>query len=91
MRLSLRTKLFLFVPVVALVPWLGYQTYDRLTRFAVEAQTESLRTLAEILQAELQTVRIQTPPAGTVLAASPLLRAPTLDGFCTNRVLTHAC
>ena len=81
MKLSLRTKLFLFVPVVALVPWLGYQTYDRLTRFAVEAQTESLRTLAEILQAELQTVRIQTPPSGTVLAASPLLRAPTLDGF----------
>ena len=81
MRLSLRTKLFLFVPVMALVPWLGYQTYDRLTRFAIEAQTESLRTLAEILHAELQTVSIQIPSKGSVLDASPLLRAPTLDGF----------
>lgn len=81
MRLSLRTKLFLFVPVMALVPWLGYQTYDRLTRFAIEAQTESLRTLAEILHAELQTVSIQMPSKGSVLDASPLLRAPTLDGF----------
>jgi signal transduction histidine kinase len=81
MRLSLRTKLFLFVPVMALVPWLGYQTYDRLTQFAVEAQTQSLQTLAEILHAELETVRIPEPPEGAVLDASPLLRKPTLDGF----------
>ena len=56
MMLSLRTKLFMFVPVFALVPWLGYQTFHKLQHFATQAQSEALRVLAQSLQPELDTV-----------------------------------
>ncbi|HCL69193.1 MAG TPA: hypothetical protein DIC49_06715, partial [Gammaproteobacteria bacterium] len=56
MMLSLRTKLFMFVPVFALVPWLGYQTFQKLQHFATQAQSEALRVLAQSLQPELDAV-----------------------------------
>ena len=81
MKWSLRAKLFLFVPVLAALPWLGFQTYERLTQFAVQAQTDSLRTIADILHAALETEAFDPQVASTVLTTEPLTRSPTLDGF----------
>ena len=47
MRWSLRAKLFVFVPVLAVLPWLGWHTLERLQLFAIRAQTEALAVLAD--------------------------------------------
>ena len=69
MKFSLRIKLFLFVPVFALVPWLGYQTFQKLQYFATEAQSEALRVLAESLKPELDI--LNRPEAVVWNATSP--------------------
>ncbi|HBX27157.1 MAG TPA: hypothetical protein DEF72_06975 [Gammaproteobacteria bacterium] len=81
MKLNLRTKLFMFVPVFALVPWLGYQTFQKLQYFATEAQSEALHILAQSLQPELDaTLRSDSQP-GLRFAPEPMRREPVLDGF----------
>ena len=81
MKLSLRIKLFLFVPVFALVPWLGYQTFQKLQHFATEAQSEALRVLAESLKPELDTLLRADKLSGLRLVPEPMRRVPLLDGF----------
>lgn len=81
MKLSLRIKLFLFVPVFALVPWLGYQTFQKLQNFATEAQSEALRVLAESLKPELDALGRMDKLPGLRLAPEPMRRVPLLDGF----------
>ena len=81
MKLSLRIKLFLFVPVFALVPWLGYQTFQKLQHFATEAQAEALRVLAESLKPELDTLLRADKLSGLRLVPEPMRRVPLLDGF----------
>ncbi len=81
MRLSLRVKLFVFVPVLALLPWLGYQTLHKLQLFATEAQAEALRVLADTLRVELDTIPVDAPTGGLTLTVEPLPQAPVLDGF----------
>ena len=81
MKLSLRIKLFLFVPVFALVPWLGYQTFQKLQHFATEAQSEALRVLAESLKPELDALGRMDKLPGLRLAPEPMRRVPLLDGF----------
>ena len=81
MKLSLRVKLFVFVPVLALLPWLGYQTFQKLEVFATEAQTEALRVLAEPLRVELEALAPPIPPRGLTFTVEPLAQAPVLDGF----------
>jgi signal transduction histidine kinase len=81
MKLSLRVKLFVFVPVLALLPWLGYQTLQKLEVFATEAQTEALRVLAEPLRVELEALAPPIPRRGLTFTVEPLAQAPVLDGF----------
>ena len=81
MKLSLRIKLFLFVPVFVLVPWLGYQTFQKLQHFATEAQSEALRVLAESLKPELDTLARADKLPGLRLVPEPMRRVPLLDGF----------
>ncbi len=81
MRLGLRLKLFLFVPVVALLPWLGYQTYVKLDVFVVEAQAESMRVLAETLRAELDALPPSRARASRGLAVEPFAEPSVIDGF----------
>ncbi len=81
MKLSLRIKLFLFVPVFAMVPWLGYQTFQKLQHFATEAQSEALRVLAESLKPELDILSRPETIAGLRVAPEPMRRAPVIDGF----------
>jgi len=81
MKLSLRIKLFLFVPVFALVPWLGYQTFQKLQHFATEAQSEALRVLAESLKPELDALNPIDKQPGLRLGPEPMRRPPVLDGF----------
>ena len=81
MKLSLRIKLFLFVPVFMLVPWLGYQTFQKLQHFATEAQSEALRVLAESLKPELDTLARADKLPGLRLVPEPMRRVPLLDGF----------
>ncbi|MDC3058249.1 ATP-binding protein [Litorivicinus sp.] len=81
MKLSLRIKLFLFVPVFVLVPWLGYQTFQKLQHFAAEAQSEALRVVAESLKPELDILSRPETIAGLRIAPEPMRRAPVIDGF----------
>ncbi len=81
MKLSLRIKLFLFVPVFALVPWLGYQTFQKLQDFAAEAQSEALRVLAASLKPELDALIRPPKQSGLRLSPEPMQSAPILDGF----------
>ena len=81
MKLSLRIKLFLFVPVFALVPWLGYQTFHKLQHFATEAQSEALRVLAQSIKPELDLLVRADKLPGLRLIPEPMRRAPFLDGF----------
>ena len=81
MMLSLRTKLFMFVPVFALVPWLGYQTFQKLQHFATQAQSEALRVLAQSLQPELDAVLRPDSQPGLRFVPEPMQREPVLDGF----------
>ena len=84
MRWSLRAKLFVFVPVLAVLPWLGWHTLERLQLFAIRAQTEALEVLAETLADELS-----TQPSGLwapmphIAGRPPAIAslAPVLDGF----------
>ena len=84
MKLSLRIKLFLFVPVFVLVPWLGYQTFQKLQHFATEAQSEALRVLAESLKPELDILSRPETIAGLRIVPEPMRRAPVIDGFSMN-------
>lgn len=81
MKLSLRAKLFLFVPIIALVPWLGYQTLTKLQQFAIQAQTESLRVLADSLRPAVNKVDSKSVQKSLVLVPEPLNRKPSIDGF----------
>ena len=81
MKFSLRIKLFLFVPVFALVPWLGYQTFQKLQYFATEAQSEALRVLAESFKPELDILSRPETIAGLRVTPEPMRRAPVIDGF----------
>lgn len=84
MKWSLRAKLFVFVPVLALLPWLGWQTLDRLQQFATRAQTEALAILAETLADELHSLPPSTWRQFQGLSGEPvsvLANPPTLDGF----------
>ncbi len=81
MKFSLRIKLFLFVPVFALVPWLGYQTFQKLQHFATEAQSEALRVLAESLKPELDILSRPETVAGLRITPEPMRRVPVIDGF----------
>lgn len=81
MRLSLRVKLFVFVPVLAVLPWLGYQTINKLQVFAAQAQTEALRVLAETLRVELDSLPPPTMQKGLHLPVEALGQAPVIDGF----------
>ena len=81
MKFSLRIKLFLFVPVFALVPWLGYQTFQKLQHFATEAQSEALRVLAQSLKPELDILSRPETIAGLRVTPEPMRRAPVIDGF----------
>ena len=81
MKFSLRIKLFLFVPVFALVPWLGYQTFQKLQTFATEAQSEALRVLAQSLKPELDALVRPDAQPGLRITPEPMRREPVLDGF----------
>lgn len=81
MKLNLRTKLFMFVPVFALVPWLGYQTFQKLQHFATQAQSEALHILAQSLRPELDATLRPDPQLGLRFAPEPMRRVPVLDGF----------
>ncbi|MGB2332278.1 MAG: ATP-binding protein [Litorivicinaceae bacterium] len=81
MKLSLRIKLFLFVPVFALVPWLGYQTFHKLQYFATEAQSEALRVLAQSIKPELDLLARTDKLPGLRLIPEPMRSVPFLDGF----------
>ena len=81
MKLNLRTKLFMFVPVFALVPWLGYQTFQKLQHFATQAQSEALHILAQSLRPELDATLRPDPQLGLRFAPEPMRRLPVLDGF----------
>ena len=81
MKLSLRIKLFLFVPVFALVPWLGYQTFHKLQYFATEAQSEALRVLAQSIKPELDLLARSDKLPGLRLIPEPMRSVPFLDGF----------
>jgi len=81
MKLNLRTKLFMFVPVFALVPWLGYQTFQKLQHFATQAQSEALHILAQSLQPELDAMLRPDSQLGLRFAPEPMRRVPVLDGF----------
>ncbi len=81
MMLSLRIKLFMFVPVFALVPWLGYQTFQKLQHFATQAQSEALRVLAQSLQPELDAFLRPDSQPGSRFVPEPMRREPILDGF----------
>ena len=81
MKLSLRIKLFLFVPVFALVPWLGYQTFHKLQYFATEAQSEALRVLAQTIKPELDLLARTDKLPGLRLIPEPMRSVPFLDGF----------
>ena len=84
MKFSLRIKLFLFVPVFALVPWLGYQTFQKLQTFATEAQSEALRVLAQSLKPELDALVRPDAQPGLRITPEPMRREPVLDGFFMN-------
>jgi signal transduction histidine kinase len=71
----------MFVPVFALVPWLGYQTFQKLQHFATQAQSEALRVLAQSLQPELDAVLRPNPQPGLRFAPEPMRSEPVLDGF----------
>ena len=71
----------MFVPVFALVPWLGYQTFQKLQHFATQAQSEALRVLAQSLQPELDAVLRPESQPGSRFSPEPMRREPILDGF----------
>ena len=71
----------MFVPVFALVPWLGYQTFHKLQHFATQAQSEALRVLAQSLQPELDAVLRPESQPGLRFVPEPMRREPFLDGF----------
>ena len=71
----------MFVPVFALVPWLGYQTFQKLQHFATQAQSEALRVLAQSLQPELDAVLRPESQPGSRVSPEPMRREPILDGF----------
>ena len=71
----------MFVPVFALVPWLGYQTFQKLQHFATQAQSEALHILAQSLQPELDAMLRPDPQLGLRFAPEPMRRVPVLDGF----------
>lgn len=71
----------MFVPVFALVPWLGYQTFQKLQHFATQAQSEALRVLAQSLQPELDAMSRPDSQLGLRFTPEPMRREPVLDGF----------
>ena len=71
----------MFVPVFALVPWLGYQTFQKLQHFATQAQSEALHILAQSLQPELDAMLRPDSQLGLRFAPEPMRRVPVLDGF----------
>lgn len=71
----------MFVPVFALVPWLGYQTFQKLQHFATQAQSEALHILAQSLRPELDATLRPDPQLGLRFAPEPMRRVPVLDGF----------
>ena len=71
----------MFVPVFALVPWLGYQTFHKLQYFATEAQSEALRVLAQSIKPELDLLARSDKLPGLRLIPEPMRSAPFLDGF----------
>lgn len=84
MRWSLRAKLFVFVPVLAVLPWLGWHTLERLQLFAIRAQTEALAVLADTLAQELSTQPLGPWMLKPQISGSPpaiASQAPVLDGF----------
>ena len=78
----------MFVPVFALVPWLGYQTFQKLQHFATQAQSEALRVLAQSLQPELDAVlRPQSHP-GLRFVPEPMRREPvSMESSMNGRLL----
>ncbi|NBS11308.1 MAG: hypothetical protein EBS77_01370 [Gammaproteobacteria bacterium] len=89
MKWSLRAKLFVFVPVLALLPWLGWQTLERLQLFAIRAQTEALAVLAQTLAQELSSeASVRWRPSQSLPGRPPAtaLQSPVLDGFLDDWV-----